>query len=378
MEKEASITISKATIRKALAFLLIAGFIAFATMGLHWRAASGDTPDMRLVPVAVETVTQQPSYQVSEFYAGRVEARQRVNLAFEQAGKIAAMYVDEGEFVKAGDLIAKLDVDLLEASRDQTRSAIVRIRSQVELAKLTEERQKTLFEQGHSSEQRYDESRFNREALTAQLAETEAALRTIEINIEKSSLYAPFDAQVGARSVDTGAVRDAGMAIVTLLETSVQQARISVPTSRIEAMKIAENLSVSYHGEPISATILAIRADVNQVTRTQDVILTIAPENPIPFGELVELALPETRIQQGYWLPVEALVEGKKGLWNIFAVENDGSGDRVVRRAVEVIFAETGRVFVTANIGSEARLVASGTHRVVPGQYIDAMSTGEQ
>lgn len=378
MEKEAAIVISKATIRKALAFLSIGGFIVLATMGLHWRAASGDTPEMRLVPVDVQVVQQQPNYQVNEFYAGRVEARQRVDLAFEQPGKVAAIYVDEGDFVNAGDLIAKLDTDLLEASRDQTRSTIVRIKSQVELAKLTEARQKTLFEQGHSSEQRYDEARFNREALAAQLAETEAALRTIEINIEKSSLFAPFDAQVGRRSVDTGGVRDAGMAIVTLLETTVQQVRISVPTSRISAMKNAESLSVSYRGTPITATIAAIRADVNQATRTQDVLMDIASESPIPFGELVELALPETRVQQGYWLPVEALVEGKKGLWNIFAVENDGSGDRVIRRAVEVIYAETGRVFVTANIGPDARLVASGTHRVVPGQYVDAMFAGER
>lgn len=377
MEKEAAIIISRNAVKKALAFLSISGFIIFATVGLHWRAASGDVPDMRLVPVDVATVERQASYKVQEFFAGRVEARQTVNLAFEQAGKLEAIYVDEGDFVKTGDLIAKLDTALLEASRDQTRSAVERISAQVELAKLTEARQKELFEQGHSPEQRYDEARLNREALEAQVGETKAALRTIEINIEKSSLFAPFDAQVGARSVDTGGVRDAGMAIVTLLETTVQRARISVPTSRIAAMQALDTLAVTYRETPISAKISAVRADVNQATRTQDVLLDVETETPIPFGELVELALPETRYEQGYWIPVEALVEGKKGLWNIFAVERDETGDKVARRAVEIIFAETGRVFVTGNIGAAATLVANGTHRVVPGQYVQMMS-GEE
>lgn len=377
MEKEAAIVISKTTLKKIGAFLGIGGFIVLATMGLHLRAASGDVPPMRLVPVSVETIDRQESYQVNEFYAGRVEAKQTVNLSFEQPGKVEQIFVEEGDFVKAGDVLAKLDTALLIASRNQTRGTVDRISAQVELAKLTEARQKELFEQGHSSEQQYDEARLNRQSLDAQLAETRAALESIEINIEKSSLLAPFDGQIGARSVDTGGVLNAGMTVVTVLQTGIQQARISVPSNRIEAVQTSE-LQVSYRGMPIAAKIAAVRADVNAVTRTQDVLLTIESETPIAFGDLVELALPETRVQQGYWVPVEALVEGKKGLWNIFAVETDADGDRIARRAIEVVYAETGRVFVTANMGGEARLVANGTHRVVPGQYIEPLDSEEQ
>lgn len=377
MEKEAAIVISKATLKKAGALLGIGGFIVLSTMGLHLRAASGDVPPMRLLPVAVDTIDRQDSYQVNEFYAGRIEAKQTVNLSFEQPGKVEEIFVEEGDFVKTGDVIAKLDTALLLASRNQTRGTVARISSQLELAKLTEARQKELFDQGHSSEQQYDEARLNRQSLEAQLTETRAALQSIRINIEKSSLLAPFDGQIGARSVDTGGVLNAGMTVVTLLESGVQQARISIPSDRIEAVRSGD-LQVTYRGVPIAAKIAAIRADVNPVTRTQDVLLNIESETPIAFGDLVELALPETRVQQGYWLPVEALVEGKKGLWNVYAVEADAEGNRVARRAVEVVYAETGRVFVTANMGEEAQLVANGTHRVVPGQYIEPIDSEEQ
>ncbi len=377
MKTESAIVISRQTLRKAGAFVGVAGFIALATIGLHMRAASNDAPAPRLLPVEVKTIKLQPNYMVQEFYTGRVEARQMVNLAFEQPGKVAEIAVDEGDFVQSGALIAKLDTALLEASRDQTAASIRRIEAQVELALITEKRQKTLFDQGHSTEQRYDEARLNREALQAQIAEIKAALRTIEINIEKSSLYAPFNAQVGVRNADTGSVLNAGMAVVTLLETTVQQARVSLPSDRIVALRAEKNLSVSFRDEPFAAEIAAVRADINNTTRTQDVLLNIKPDEPIPFGELVELSLPETRVQSGYWVPVEALVEGKKGLWNIFAVEDDAKGSRIARRSVEVIYAETSRVFVTANLTETAKLVGSGTHRVVPGQYIEQLDSGE-
>ncbi len=341
-----------------------------ATYGLHIRAASGQIANVRLLPVATQEISHTDSYQVREFYTGRVEARQVVNLAFERAGKLAEILVDEGDMVKQDEVVARLDTALLEASRDQTAASVQRILAQVELAKLTTKRQKGLFEQGHNSEQRYDDARLNLQALQAQLQEMQAVLQSIDINIEKSTLVAPFDAQVGTRNADTGSVRDAGMAIVTLLETSNQQARISLPTKRVSVLTQLDTVQLSYQGQQIAAQIASVRADVNQATRTQDVLLNIQSATPIAFGELVELELVDNRYHTGYWVPVEALVEGKKGLWNVFAVVQDSEGSLVTRRSVEVIHAETSRVYVTADLGNVATLVSAGTHRVVPGQYI--------
>ena len=370
MEKDTAVVVSKASLKRALYLLGIFGFIILTTYSLHIRAATGQVADVRLLPVATQEINRTNSYQVREFYTGRVEARQIVNMAFERAGKLAEILVDEGDMVEKGAIIAQLDTALLDASREQTAASVARISAQVELAKLTKERQKGLFEQGHSSEQRYDDARLNLQALQAQFLETRAALNTININIEKSTLIAPFDAQVGARNADTGSVRDAGMAIVTLLETSNQQARISLPTNRIEVLKQLEAVELSYQGKQVAAQISSVRADVNETTRTQDVLLNIQSAPPIPFGELVELELAENRFHVGYWVPVEALVEGKKGLWNVFAVVQDENGSLVTRRSVEVIHAETSRVYVTADMGDAATLVSAGTHRVVPGQYI--------
>lgn len=374
MKHNSAVTISKVTLKSLLSILGVIGFVLLGTFGLHMRSATGQVADVRLLPVAIQEITQTNAYQVREFYTGRIEAKQRVDLGFESAGKLAEIYVDEGDFIKKDAVIARLDTDLFEASKDQTAASVARISAQVELAKLTAQRQKDLFEQGHSSEQRYDDARLNLQTLEAQLLEAKAVLKTITINIEKSTLRAPFDAQVSVRSADVGSVRDAGMTIVTLLQATEQRARVSLPTTRIAALRQQSELYLTFQDQKVTARVASIRADVNQTTRTQDVLLDINTDEVMPFGELVELSLPETRPHVGYWVPVEALVEGKKGLWNVFVVQSDATGDLVSRRAVEVIHAETSRVYVTADLGNAAMLVGSGTHRVVPGQYISPVN----
>lgn len=366
---------TRRTLLRVAAFISIAGVIALGTFALYMRAAVSQDAPSRPLAVAVETVDRQTQYQVADYFTGRVEPRQMVDLSFEQPGKILAVLVEEGDRVQKNAIVAKLDTELLEASKAQTSAIMQRVKSQLDLAQLTESRQKKLWEQGHSTEQRYDEARLNTTALQAQLAEAEAAFRSIEINLEKSVLRAPFNATVGRRMADVGGVRDAGMVIVTLLENDVQQARISLPSARVATIKPGQAASMLYNGQPVNAEVAAIRADLNQLTRTQDVIFNIRPAAPIPFGELIDLTLTDTRLGEGYWVPTTALVEGMKGLWSIFVVENQNGVQRIARRSAEVIHAETSRVYITASLGETGLLVASGTHRVVPGQIVTTLET---
>lgn len=362
-------------------FLTMVG-VAFAitvvTLFLYQRAAVSQQAAPYALPVSVAFIDRQDNYSVREYYTGRVEALQTVDLSFEQPGKVNTIVVDEGSAVKKGDLIATLDTDILQANRSQTLASQKRIEAQLKLAELTEKRQKSLFDQGHSTEQSYDEARLNTETVKAQLAEATAVLRAIDVSLEKSSLYAPFDGMVGQRYLDVGSVGVAGMPIVNLLETSVQQARISVPVSRARTLKTSATQTIIYNDQTLTARVRTVRPDVNVLTRTQDVLFEIQAIEPIPFGELVELRLDDVRAETGYWVPVEALVEGTKGLWNIFVVEAESGTPTVVRRSVAIAHTETHRVYVSADLGGRAQIVASGTHRIVPGQPISVVTKEER
>lgn len=368
-------------LKRSTAFLLIAGFIAAGTAALHIRAAVSDEGGGALLPVAATIIERQSSYHLVESYSGRVEPRQTVDLAFEQPGKLVAVAVDEGDRIKKGDLLAALDLDLLNAALAQANASVERIKAQLDLAKLTEERQKALFEQGHANQQRYDEARLNTVTLKAQLAEAEALARTAKINIAKAVLIAPFDGRVAARFVDVGGVQPAGGRILTLLEKGGDRARFALPVRKAAKLSKDAIYTATHNDKNIELTVAAIRADVNPLTRTQDVLFNI-PSGPsvdplVAYGDLLELQLIETRERVGYWTPTEALVEGTKGLWTVYAIEPVDGGDVVVRRSVEVLYAEADRVFVRANLGARAEIIGSGVHRVVPGQTVEAVRRGQ-
>ena len=76
---------------------------------------------------------------------------------------------------------------------------------------------------GHVSQAVLDEAQSLYDELENAIAETDAALASVRINLDKSVIYAPFDGRVGNRRVDAGATLAAGQPIVTVIETSAPQ-----------------------------------------------------------------------------------------------------------------------------------------------------------
>lgn len=365
-----AVVISRRTISAALTMIAIVVFIIAATMFLYARAAISEMKEPFVLPVNTSTVNKQQHYTVHEYYSGRVEAQRTVDLSFEQPGKIDTVYVDEGAAVQQGDILAAQDTMILKANREQAAASVGRTKAQLELAQLTEERRKQLFEQGHVNEQQYDEARLNTKTIEAQLKEAEAVLNSIDVNIEKSVLRAPFAGTIGRRFFDDGGVVNAGTPILNLLERGAQLVRVSMPTDRVSALSRDQATQIVYRDTEILTSIYAVRTDVNPQTRTQDVLFKISPEISITTGELVELKTSSIRNKAGYWMPTEALVEGTRGLWNVFELISNGSEHAVQRRSVEIIHAETSRVYVSANLGDQVQIITNGTHRIVPGQKV--------
>jgi len=96
-------------------------------------------------------------------------------------------------------------------------------------------------------------------------------------------------------------------------------------------------------------------------------------------GEVVQAGVLRDRIEKnGFWLPLAALTEGSRGLWSVYVTRQlhwvsaggPEATHEVVRRTVDVIHQEVGRVYVIGTFATDDRVVASGLHRLVPGQWV--------
>ncbi len=365
-------------IMPALVVLACIGVAGAGIAAMHARAAA--TPDTAANPpvtVSVAPVAFQSAYETEDRYTGRIESTRRTPLGFELQGLVTDVFVDEGDRVEAGDPIAALDTDRLISVRDSLMAEREQTEARRDLARATLQRQRELRTEGWQTEQRYDEARFLVAELTASIKRTEASIESITIDIDKSTIFAPYDGIVGRRHVDEGTVVSPGATIVDLLETGSKQARIGVPVDAADALTVGAAYTLAVGNRPLAAVLVSKRPDLQTGTLTVSAVFEITGTASVFDGDVVSLTLPRTNAARGLWLPVSALNEGRKGVWTVFVVTPDDGSDVVRREAVEILGLRGEDVFVHGTLQNGDNVVLSGTHRIVPGQRV-IVSSGAQ
>jgi len=356
--------------------LVAAGMIGLVVLGvglLHMRAATRAEPEAAPpLPVAVAPAVRQEGFVTERAYVGRLEARRGSLLSFELGGLLTRVFVDEGDAVQAGQVLARLDTKALAARRDELEAQLQSVQARLELARLTTDRQRQLSDQGHSSQQRYDEARLEAEALRAEEQSLRASIRRLDIDIEKSSLRAPFAGRIAQRMHDEGAVLAAGAPLMEVLETAALQARIGISPDAARSLRGEQDYRLNYGEETLTARLVALRPDLTRDTRTMTALFALPQSEALPIGELVSLSLPERVVQSGSWVPLEALVDGTKGLWTVYVIDRgDAERPRIAQEAVVVHHVDGERAYVSGSLAAGEEVIVMGAHRVAPGQLVD-------
>ena len=370
-----------------LAVMATAGIILGAGVGgalflLNRGPVEAETVDTAVtLPVRTVAVPRDQTYEVARRFTGRVVARRISELGFERSGLVTEVLVDDGATVAAGDVIARLDTRILEAERVRLVADREQVIAQLDLARRTSERRQALARAGHSSQQAYDDARFEVQSLEAQLRSVEAAVAAIDVDLDKTILVAPFDGRISGRAVDEGAVVQAGQSVVRIVETGATEVRVGVPSRFAERLQPGSNHAVHIGGSDMDAMVTAVLPDLETETRTVTAVFRIDADIASPSGELAVLELGETVETAGSWLPLDALTEGRRGLWTVYALEPATPADfglsdpghpiyQVRRNEVEIIHPDTDRVYVRGTLPDQALVVAEGIHRLVPGQLV--------
>jgi membrane fusion protein, multidrug efflux system len=353
------------------------GMLAGGTAILQIRAVE-DAPVVETPPIPVDTIRirRTDGYRVEERFVGRLEPARQTELAFERAGLVMEVLVEEGDRIVSGALVARLDTAALEASRERLEAERRALLADLELAQLTEARQRDLSAKGHSSVQRYDEARLATRALEARIAQTDAAIVSVDIDLRKSELKAPFGGTIAGRFGDEGAVVDVGAPLVHLLESDRPQVRIGLSPEAAAVIEQQGTYTLRAGHKELRATLMAVRADLATGTRTVPALFEVKDGQGVRFGDVVELVVHRQVSAKGFWSPRTALIEGRKGLWDVLTVVQSPRGAVIEREAVEVLHSNGDQVFVRGTLAETAEVVAGGAHRVIPGQRVEVMTSG--
>lgn len=417
------------TIRAAMVIgisLLVIGVVSWN----YPFASAGPLPMPQAQPLPVEVVQleQQGSYAAQRTYTGVLVAAKTSELSFELPGKITHLSVDEGDHVQVGDELAVLDDRHLSARIAQTKAEhaqqlaileelkagprpevieaaeaeVRQLNAELQLQLSNKKRREQLIERSAISRETLEDAVFGAEAAQgrldaaksrleelrkgtrveqidaqkARVAGLQAQLVDLEHEQQDTRLVAPFSGTIAKRNFDEGAVISAGQSVFRLVQHEPLEAWFGLPPEAATSLSLGDPLPVTVNGQTRQAKVTGIVPELDTTTRTQTVVLTLdenASRGWVP-AQVARVALVSQRSEEGFWLPNSALLQGSRGLWSVYVVDED---DRIARRQVEIIYSESERSFVRGTLTASEQVVASGVNRLVPEMHVLIQSTSE-
>lgn len=307
-----------------------------------------------LAPVGVETVVVTTADLQPEVYGiGTVEAQHAYAVGPIQAGRVLRVLVDQGDRVRAGQLLAEIDPVDLAPRTEAAASAVARARqaAQAAQAQVTEAESRARIAQANSAryqalqrqnfvaqemaDTRAHEATAAHAALAAAQANAmaaqrdtrraEAELRAIERLRSSLQLSSPIDGVVTTREAEPGATVVAGQAVLRLIDPARLWVRARVDQARAEGVAVGQAADIVLRSA--SSTALpgrVARIELQSDALTEERIVNVAFD-PAPsrlyLGELAEVSIHQPGARAVRVLPRAALVRhgGRTGVWRIEA-----------------------------------------------------------
>jgi len=227
--------------------------------------------------------------------SGYVVAQQKAAVASKGTGRLVFLGVQEGDPVKKGQIIARLEDQDVVAALAKARADLEFSKADLDDARLSLDRQRRLFASGLASKAELDaaEARFRR--VQASIASAEAAVTSAEVSIENTRIRAPFDGTVLTKNADVGemvtpfaAAANSRGAVVTMADMSSLEVEADVSESNITRVNVGQPCEIILDAYPEKRYPGFVNKIVPTADRAKATVLT-----KVRFKERDERVLPE-------------------------------------------------------------------------------------
>jgi len=321
------------------------------------RSEAQTQPAVRRLPV--ETAVGKAARTTADIRAvGSLQSDESVKIAPEIAGRVAELPFTEGQPVKKGEVLVRLDDALARGEVDQATA-------RHELAKANLDRAKRLARTGAGTEQREDEA-------TAEFTSSRAALELAKVRLAKHTITAPFPGVVGIRNVSVGAFVAVGTEIVNFEKVDTLKVSFKVPETFLADVATGQNIEVGVDALPARAfpgTIYAINPMVDVNGRALEVRARLPNADRILRPGLFARVVIKGRQEQNVVLIPESALVPRGG--DIFVYRVDGG--KAIETKVRLGERKAGDVAILEGIGPETVVVTAGHHRLRDGAAVEAV-----
>jgi multidrug efflux system membrane fusion protein len=362
--------ISFNTVIKRTLVLCLLGLISACTDG------KAKPQGQRVVPVRAGEVTQQ-NVPMQLNIIGNVEAYNTVSVKALIGGEIVDVHFKEGQDVKQGDLLFRIDPRPYQASLKQSEAQLARDVAQAKNAEEQAKRYLILVQKDYVSRDQYDQFRANADALAAVVDADKANVENSRLQLAYCTIKAPIDGRVGSVLINKGNVVKANdLVMVTINKITPIYAVFSVPEQNLSDIKkymAAGSLKVEAmipgdEKRPVKGRLTFVDNAVDATTGTIKLKGTFENRDRRLWpGQFVNVVVTLTTQRDAIVMPTAALQAGQQGQY-VFVVKPDFT---VELRPVIVTRSSGDLAVVAQGVKPGEKVVIDGQLQLITGTKVE-------
>ncbi len=355
-------------------------------------AGAGHGPGAGGMPPAEVIVTVAQRAPVTQYVelAGRTNAYQLAPVIPQVGGIIQKRLFTEGSHVSAGDPLYQIDASTLEASVAAAQAQVQRNKANLAALQVTGKRYKDLISSNAVSKLDLDNA-YQQIALSeADLAASQAALKTAQINLGYATVRSPISGQSGVSNVTAGALVNASQATPLVTIQQMDPMYVDISQSSADMLKLRRQIQSGSLAKPSSSGLTLTLEDGSSYpyqgrlefsnasvdSASGSVILRAVVPNPngllLP-GMYVKAKLTQGTVNDGILLPQQAVTHDPQGNAVVLVVAADGT---VSSRTIQTGATQGDKWIVTGGLENGEQVILEGSQKAKPGTKVHATVAG--
>lgn len=301
---------------------------------------------------------------------GYVESPNSSVLASEIGGLVTELRVREGDRVTKGQALVTLRTTSLTLRLNAAEARLKEALARRKMAERDLERSRRLMESKTISQQALDGSQYEFDAWQGRIETLRAEISSIQFDIRRSSIRAPFNGVVVSRHTEVGQWSDVGDAVLEVLSTDTLEIHVDAPEKYFGDLVVGAEVQVTFDslpGQEYEAHVRAVIPRADKQAHTFPVKLRLKePNEKIGVGMLARATFPLGQSYPGILVPKDAIVR-QGPMTMVYLINGDNAVTPVPVTAVAAMGLWS---VIDGEISPGAKVITRGNERLQPGQPV--------
>ncbi|MFD2932157.1 efflux RND transporter periplasmic adaptor subunit [Spirosoma flavum] len=307
--------------------------------------------DVSVAPLATSTFRHFVELQ------GTIDAKNNVQVSPKSGGVVTAVYVKEGDNVRAGQPIAKVDDQLL-------RESMAEVKTQLSLVNTVYEKQASLWKQQIGTEIQYLQAKNNKESL-------ERRLSTLNAQLSQSTVTSPISGVVDQVTVKIGQSAAPGVGLVRVVNLAQLKVVAKVADSYSGSVRKGDAVLVDFPDlkKTLNSHISFVATTVDALSRTFTIEAPLPSDNSLKPNMLARIKINDLTLVNAIVIN-QNLIQSTENGQLVYVAVNEGGKKIAKARTVKTGQSYGGQIAITQGLQAGDQVVTAGYQDLVDGQAI--------